>query len=88
MALEKITEDDKLEIVAVSSWKVLQVRTATIIKDDGVEISRTFERKVIMPTDDWSSESNEIKEICNLIMTSERIAAYKAALPENPDPLV
>tara|TARA_Y100000816_G_C25706811_1_gene373219 strand:- start:2 stop:268 length:267 start_codon:yes stop_codon:yes gene_type:complete len=88
MALEKITEDDKLEIVAVSSWKVLQVRTATIIKDDGVEISRTFERKVIMPTDDWSSESDEIKEICNLIMTSERIAAYKAALPENPDPLV
>ncbi len=87
MALEKITEDDKLEIVAVSSWKVLQVRTATIIKDDGVEISRTFERKVIMPTDDWSSESDEIKEICNLIMTSERIAAYKAALPENPDPL-
>ena len=87
MALEKIVEDDKLEIVAVSSWKVLQVRTATIIKDDGVEISRTFERKVIMPTDDWSSESDEIKEICNLIMTSERIAAYKAALPENPDPL-
>ena len=87
MALEKIVEDDKLEIVTISSWKVLQVRTATIIKDDGVEISRTFERKVIMPTDDWSSESNEIKEICNLIMTSERIAAYKAALPENPDPL-
>ena len=87
MALEKIVEDDKLEIVTVSSWKVLQVRTATIIKDDGVEISRTFERKVIMPTDDWSSESDEIKEICNLIMTSERIAAYKAALPENPDPL-
>ena len=88
MALEKIVEDDKLEIVTISSWKVLQVRTATIIKDDGVEISRTFERKVIMPTDDWSSESDEIKEICNLIMTSERIAAYKAALPENPDPLV
>ena len=87
MALEKIVEDHKLEIVTISSWKILQVRTATIIKDGGVEISRTFERKVITPTDDWSSESDEIKEICNLIMTSERIAAYKAALPENPDPL-
>ena len=86
MALEKIIENDKLEIVTVSSWKVLQVRTATIVKDDGVELSRTFERRVIVPTDDWSSESDEIKEICDLIMTSDRIAAYRAALPADPDP--
>ena len=86
MALEKIIEDDKLEIVTVSSWKVLQVRTATIVKDDGVEISRTFERKAITPTDDWSSESDEIKAICDLIMTSDRIAAHRAALPADPDP--
>ena len=86
MALEKIIEDDKLEIVTVSSWKVLQVRTATIVKDDGAELSRTFERRVIVPTDDWSSESDEIKSICDLIMTSDRIAAYRAALPDDPDP--
>ena len=86
MALEKIIEDDMLEIVAMSSWKVLQVRTATIVKDDGVELSRTFERRVIVPTDDWSSESTEIKAICDLIMTSDRIAAYKADLPDDPDP--
>ena len=42
MALEKIVEDDKLEIVTISSWKVLQVRTATIIKDDGVENITNF----------------------------------------------
>ena len=86
MSLEKIIEDDKLEIISLSSWKVLQVRTATIIKDDGVELSRAFERRVIVPTDDWSSESDEIKSICDLIMTSDRIAAYKADLPDDPDP--
>ena len=42
-------------------------------------ISRTFERKVITPTDDWSSEDTEIKTICDTIMTAERINAFKAA---------
>jgi len=79
MALEKSEMNDKLEIVDVGSWKVLQVRTATVIKDDGVEISRNFHRRVINPGDDWSSEDSEIKTICDLIMTAERINAYKAA---------
>ena len=79
MALEKTQVNDKLEIVDTGSWKVLQVRTATVIKDDGVEISRTFSRRLISPTDDWSSEDAEIKNICNVIMTAERINAYKAA---------
>ena len=81
MALEKTTVNDKLEIVDIGSWKVLQVRTATIIKDDGEEISRTFSRRVINPMDDWSSEDAEIKAICDTIMTTERINAYKAAQP-------
>ena len=79
MALEKTTLNDKLEIVDTGSWKVLQVRTAIIIKDDGEELSRTFSRRMIVPTDDWSSEDSEIKTICNTIMTAERINAYKAA---------
>ena len=79
MALEKSEVNDKLEIVDTGSWKVLQVRTATVIKDDGVEISRNFHRRVITPTDDWSSEDAEIKTICDLIMTAERINACKAA---------
>ena len=79
MALEKSELNDKLEIVDTGSWKVLQVRTATVIKDDGTEISRTFHRRVINPGDDWSSEDAEIKTICDAIMTAERINAYKAA---------
>ena len=79
MALEKSEINDKLEIVDVGSWKVLQVRTATVIKEDGKEISRNFSRRVITPTDDWSSEDAEIKTICDAIMTAERINAFKAA---------
>ena len=79
MALEKITLNDKLEIVDTGSWKVLQVRTATIIKEDGTELSRNFSRRVIVPTDDWSSEDAEIKTICDAIMTAERINAFKTA---------
>ena len=79
MALEKTTVNDKMEIVDTGSWKVLQVREATVIKEDGVELSRSFSRRVISPTDDWSSEDAEIKSICDAIMTAERINAFKAA---------
>ena len=79
MSLEKMEVNDKLEIVDVGSWKYLQVRKAIIIKDDGEEISRNFHRRVINPSDDWSSEDSEIKTICDSIMTAERIEAYKAA---------
>ena len=85
MALEKSEVNDKLEIVDVGSWKVLQVRTATIIKDDGTELSRSFSRRVINPGDDWSSEDAEIKTICDLIMTAERINACKAAQESTPE---
>ena len=79
MSLEKTQVNDKLEIVDAGSWKYLQVRTATVIKDDGEEISRTFSRRIINPDSDWSSEDAEIKTICDTIMTAERITAYKAA---------
>ena len=79
MALEKTVVNDKLEIVDVGSWKVLQVRTATVIKEDGTELSRSFSRRVINPDDDWSSEDAEIKAICDTIMTTERVNAFKAA---------
>lgn len=84
MALEKTTVNDKMEIVDTGSWKVLQVREATVIKEDGTEISRNFHRRVIVPTDDWSSEDAEIKTICDTIMTAERINAYKAAQEAGP----
>ena len=86
MALEKVVKVDKMEVVDKGAWKVLQVRTATVIQEDGVELSRTFSRRLIHPNDDWSSEEDEIKNICEAIHTTERKAAHTAARAETHTP--
>ena len=78
MSLTKETVEDKIEVVDCGGWKMVQVRTATVIKDDGVEISRSFSRHVVGPDDDWSSESAEVKAICDAMHTDSAKAAYKA----------
>ena len=80
MALEKSTKDDKIEIVDMGDWKVLQVRTATIVTDDGAELSRTFHRHVVSPNDDVSGESDEIKALATTYFTDDAKAKHKAAL--------
>ena len=47
MALTEETVEDKIEIVNNNNWKVIQIRDATIVKRDGVEISRSFHRQLI-----------------------------------------
>ena len=53
--------------------------TATVISRDDVEISRSFHRHTVGPTDDWSGESTEVQAMCNTFHTTEAIAAYNAA---------
>ena len=79
MALSETTVQDKIEVVDCGGWKAIQVRTATIISRDDVEISRSFHRHVVSPTDDWSSESTEVQAMCDTFHTTEAIAAYNAA---------
>ena len=79
MAITKRTEQDKIEVVDCGGWKVIQVRTATVISRDDVEISRSFHRHTVGPTDDWSGESTEVQAMCNTFHTTEAIAAYNAA---------
>ncbi len=78
MALSERTVQDKIEIVG--DFKHVQVRTATIIERDGVEISRSFSRHVIAPTDDVSGESAEVQAVCAAVHTDEVKAAYEAHL--------
>ena len=78
MALTEETVQDKIEIVG--DFKHVQVRTATIIKRDGVEISRSFSRHVVAPTDDISGESAEVQAICNAVHTQAVKDAYAAHL--------
>jgi len=78
MALEKSTKQDKIEIVDRGDWKVLQVRTATIVTDDGAELSRTFHRHVVSPNDDVSGETDEIKSLASTYFTDDAKAKHKA----------
>ena len=84
MALTERTEEDKIEIVG--AFKHVQVRTATIIERDGVEISRSFHRHVVQPGGDTTNESAEVQAICAAVHTAEIIAAYQASQAEAPTP--
>lgn len=79
MALTERTEQDKIEIV--SQHKFIQVRTATVIERDGVEISRSFSRHVVAPdASDITGESTEVQAICAAVHTDAVKAAYAAHL--------
>ena len=88
--LTETQENDKIEIV--QKWNI-QVRNATIIKKDGVEISRSFNRKVLTPggldasdnlvDTDISSEDADVQAICNAAWTTQVKADYKAFLIAN-----
>ena len=83
MALTEETQQDKIEIVG--DYKHVQVRTATIIKRDGVEISRNFHRHVVAPDSDITGESAEVKAICATVHTQAVKDAYAAHLVANQE---
>ena len=90
MALTKTTENDKIEVV--NKWNV-QVRTATIVKEDGKELTRSFHRKVLVPgtldasdnlvDTNLSSEDADVKAIAEAVWTTQVKADYKAFLIAN-----
>ena len=90
MALTETQENDKIEVV--NKWNI-QVRNATIIKKDGVELTRSFSRKVIVPgtldasdnlvDTDISGEDADVQAIANAAWTTQVKADYKAFLIAN-----
>ena len=90
MALTKTTEADKIEVV--QKWNV-QVRTATIIKEDGTELNRSFSRKILVPgtldasdnlvDTNISGEDANVQSICNAVWTTDIKNSYKAFLIAN-----
>lgn len=77
MALEKVVSVDLIEVVENGT---LQVRTKTAIKEDGVEISNSFHRHVVVPGANYSAEDAKVKAIAASIHTASVIAAYQAAV--------
>ena len=84
MALTEETVQDKIEIVG--DYKHIQVRSAVVIKRDGVEISRSFSRHVVAPNDDITGESAEVQAICNAVHTQAVKDAYAAHLEAQETP--
>ena len=90
MALTETQENDKIEVT--QRWNV-GVRTATIIKKDGVELTRSFHRKVLTPgtldasdnlvDTDISGEDADVQAICNAAWTSQVKTDYTAFLVAN-----
>tara|TARA_R100001086_G_scaffold218409_1_gene135115 strand:- start:227 stop:523 length:297 start_codon:yes stop_codon:yes gene_type:complete len=90
MALTETIEYDKIEVVG--TYKFVQVRKATVIKRDSVEIpgSRSYERYVLdcgvldasdnLVDTDLSAEPAEVSAICNAVWTTDVKAAWKAKL--------
>jgi len=76
MALTERTEEDKIEVVG--QYKHIQVRTATVVERDGVELTRAFHRKTLSPDADVSGESAEVQAIAGAVWTQDIKDAYAA----------
>ena len=74
MAITKRTEQDKIEVIG--NHKMIQVRTVTIIEEDGVELSRSYHRHVISPDSDSSGESADVKAMVAQFHTDAVKKAY------------
>jgi hypothetical protein len=80
MALTKEILIDKIEIVENGT---VQVRQATRIIEDGVQLTQTFQRWTITPGQDYSTQPDNVKAICEVTHTPAVIAAYQAQKEAN-----
>ena len=88
MAITKETEITKIEVVG--KHKAVQVRTDTVIKEDGTEISRAHHRHVLHPGDldasdnlvdtDISGEDAEVQAVANVVWADAVKTAWKDKL--------
>lgn len=77
--LTKMQVNDKIEVLQLSTgYPVVQVRKATIVLDDGKELSRTYHRRVVLPDADLSTEEADVVAIAQTVFTNEAKANYAA----------
>jgi hypothetical protein len=74
MTLTEIASIDRVEIV--DDWNI-QVRQATVIEKDGVQVARSFHRWVLTPDMDISGQEQKVQDICNVAWTDEVKSAYE-----------
>jgi hypothetical protein len=69
MAIIKETQIGKIEVVG--KYKSVQVRTDTVVMEDGEELSRKYHRHVLHPDADISNEHSEVQAVCNAVWTQD-----------------
>lgn len=74
MAITKETEIAKVEVVG--EYKAVQIATDTVIKEDGVELSRSRHRHVKHPHEDITGEDAEVQAVCNVVWTDAVVSAW------------
>ena len=83
MAITKETVVDKSEVLEMNQ---VQIRPATVVKEDNTELNRSFNRHVLTPSvknnDTWedtdiSGEDAKVQAICNAVWTDEVKTAYQ-----------
>ena len=74
MAITKETQIGKIEVVG--KYKSVQVRTDTVVMEDGEELSRKYHRHALMPDADISNETTEVQAVCNAVWTQDVKDAY------------
>jgi hypothetical protein len=74
MAITKETQIAKIEVVGI--YKAVQIATDTVIKEDGVELSRGRHRKVVHPDQDITGEDAEVQAVCNAVWTDDVKASW------------
>ena len=75
MALNKTIVVDRVEVLEMGQ---VQVRTATVVDEDGTELSRTFRRHILAPGDDTSGDTQRVKDIAAATWTAEVVSDWEA----------
>ena len=63
--------------------QVIQIRVATVVEEDGVELGRSYHRHVVVPGQDVTGEAQEVQDIAAALWTADVIAAYNASIADN-----
>ena len=63
--------------------QVIQIRTTTVVEEDGVELARSYHRHVVVPGQDVTGEAQEVQDIAAALWTADVISAYQASIADN-----
>ena len=83
MAITKEVKYDRIEVVGDNN--AVQLREATILKENGVELTRTFHRKALVPGTDVSGEPEIVRNLCAAVWTDEVVKAWEASIAKSEE---